>query len=494
MKKALVLLCLAILLCLTLASCEVHKMEKEIDDESRYALETAMETPQLQIEYEKDGARVFVYYLGRVSNVPLSAGAVLEHEKGKVGKAVYGKDDFDKAEFATLKSLAISRIIANDMASTVTYTDQDGNTSVVTVGSNPTVDYRYNIAEVRKAHTDATFAYAFDDSYTTVCAFVEEKRISDARLMYKTGIFQEDGCFRVTLFADCDLYAFATYHSATNTIALTYDLAVVESTLGFGTDESSEDAFAASDANKGSLQFDPSVLGSVDVVGDLRHYALTYVTNGGSFSGDPKLTYTVASATLSTPQKPFFDFVGWYFDEDLTLPATAETLRQRAADVTVYAKWSTQADEFIHDSFTALTSNIKGEEAGKISIAGIADEKIAAYSGEGYRARVTYYYTIGVPLEYEGTSDSSDLKIQLGFATDVSGANFIEMTQQYHGSVAPGSTSSHTLAFEASLSYFVDYCATVRLVVLSNDTAVLGICGRDAGTYSALTMVIEYIK
>ena len=60
--------------------------------------------------------------------------------------------------------------------------------------------------------------------------------------------------------------------------------------------------------------------------------------------------------------------------------------------------------------------------------------------------------------------------------------------------MAPGSTSSHTLSFEASLSYFVDYYATVRLVILSNDTAVFGICGRDAGTYSGLKMVIEYIK
>ena len=494
MRKFGMLLGLAVILCLSLSSCGTHKTEKEINDSNRYALVSATEAPQLQLEYEKAGARIGVYYLGRVSNVPLSAGDAVAHEKGKTSNAVYREDDFGQADLLTLKGYAISRVISGNVAESMTYTDANGNTGTVLVSSNPTVDQEHNIAEVLTCNKAFTPLYAFADSYDSVRTFIEEKKVSTTALISKKGIFHEACRTRVALFADCDFYAFAVYNSETNTVSVTYDLAVVDGSLGFGTDTSAESAFGASDANKGTLAFDPAVLAGAGIFDGIPQYTVTYETNGGSFITAPILTYTAASAALSTPTKQYFDFVGWYFDEALTEQATPETLRQRAANVTVYAKWSTQADVFTHESFIGLTSNIKGEETGRISIAGISDEKIAAYTNEGYKARVTYYYTVGVPLEHEETSDSSDMKVQLGFATDVAGTDFIEMAQQYHASVAPGSTASHTISFEAPLSYFVNYCAAVRLVVLSNDTSFAGICGRDAGTYSALKMVIEYIK
>ena len=107
---------------------------------------------------------------------------------------------------------------------------------------------------------------------------------------------------------------------------------------------------------------------------------------------------------------------------------------------------------------------------------------------------MTYYYTIGVPVEYEETKDPSDLKVQIGIAKDSNATDFIELAQKYHSNVAPGSTSSHSLSFTLDLSYLTNYWVTARLVILSNDTAVFGICGRDAGTYSSLKMVIEYVK
>ena len=494
MRRIGVLFGLLVVLCLSLSACGAHKMEKEIDDGNRYAVINAMETSQLQMEYEKDGTKVLVYYLGRASGVPLSVGEAVAHKKGAVATAVYESSDTLQADFTTMKSHAISRVISSDVVGSISYTDANGNVGTVAVSASPTVSPTHNITEALKSNTDFTPVYAFADGYEAVSDFIASKKTGKSSLSHKVSIFQGEMHARVALFADCDFYAFATYNGATNTVSVTYDLAVVKSSLAFGSDESADSAFGASDANRGSLTFTPSVLAGAGIFDGIPQYTVTYETNGGSFTTAPILTYTAASAALSTPTKQYFDFVGWYFDEALTEQATPETLRRKAANVTVYAKWSTQADEFTHESFTGLTSNIKGEETGRISIAGIADEKIAAYSNEGYRARVTYYYTIGVPQEYEGTSDSSDMKVQLGFASDVSGTHFREEAQRYHESVAPGSTSSHTLSFEASLSYFVDYYAAVRLVILSNDTAVLGICGRDAGTYSGLKMVIEYIK
>ena len=494
MKKLIALLCLALLFCLTLSSCGVHAMGEEMGDNQRYAVKTALETSQLQFEYEKDGATVGVYYLGRVSGVPFSPSETMEHTLAGVTNAEYKTADFDAAAFATSKSRAIAQVISTDIQQSVSFTDAGGTVATVPLVSNAVTDVKYNIRTACADGVEATTAYAFADAYATAAAFFESKSIGGMGLTYKKGILHDDIYIRVALFATCDFYAFVTYQAATNTVSVTYDLAIVEGTMSINGDQSADGSFAAVGENHGSLAFTPSVLSNGAIFEGSESYAVTYVTNGGTFSDTPKLTYTAASATLTTPERTHFAFGGWYFDEALTEPATPETLRQRAADVTVYAKWSTVANEFTYGDFTGLTSNIKGEETGRVSIAGVANDKLQAYINEGYRARVTFYYTIGVPLEYEGTKDSSDLKVELGFAKDTASTDFIEFKENYHASVAPGSSESHSISTEANLAYFVDYYATVRTVILSNDDAVLGICGRDAGTYSNLKMVIEYIK
>ena len=97
MKKLGLLLCLALLLALCLTSCDTHTMGDEIGDARRYATKTVMETSQLQFEYEKDGATVGVYYLGRVTGVPFAPSATVEHKLGGFDNMTYTASDFDEA-------------------------------------------------------------------------------------------------------------------------------------------------------------------------------------------------------------------------------------------------------------------------------------------------------------------------------------------------------------------------------------------------------------
>jgi len=496
MRKVALLLCLCTLLCCFLTSCGAHKLSKEINDDNRYRLHTKMDTSQFQFTYEHEGQKVSVYYLGRVSNVPFASSEELEHEKGKTERLVYKKDDFSQSDFAASKSLAISRVISNDIEKTITYTAANGTVGLATVSSNPTVDRRYNISEALKSDIDTIPPYAFADSYETAREFVESKRISNMHLSYKTGIFSQEKFLRISLFGDCDFYAFTVYNSQTNTVSVTYDLAIVPSSLVFNWETSETAGFEVSEQNKGCLRFDTSVLSSGSILDTPETYTITYVPNGGTFATAPTVTYTLAGVTLSTPQLAYFDFGGWYFDEGLTQPATNDTVRQKAENVTLYAKWNTQTDVSEFAGYTGVTSNIKGEETGKINSMGVSQDKIQAYIEAGYRVRVTYYYTYSVPFAYEGNDDAdpADLKVQIGFASDTSGSNFIEMASYYHSNVAPGATGSHSLVFEASLSDLMSYYVSARTVILSNDDSVLGICGKDAGTYSGLKMVIEYIK
>ncbi|MDO1605129.1 InlB B-repeat-containing protein [Lactobacillus sp. YT155] len=93
---------------------------------------------------------------------------------------------------------------------------------------------------------------------------------------------------------------------------------------------------------------------SVPVV---RPTAITFVTNGGETLPDMQVYAGDTFGTLPTPKKAGNEFVGWFYDEALTKPASAtdvvpdspETLSGKmttystAGNITLYAKWKTAA-------------------------------------------------------------------------------------------------------------------------------------------------------
>jgi len=491
MKKTSSLLLLLVLVALSLCSCSSHSLALEVNDENRFTLDTKLDTPILQTEYTDGGSNVSIYYLGRVNNVPLAYSEPVEHKKMTFVALEFDESDFNEAIFTTAKNNAISEIVSNDIPSTAVLTDATGKKTTVNLISQPTVDYRYSIQAVLNVGNTPNIGYSFIDSYAYSSAFVDSKRVD---LQGKIGMIEKECYGRISLVGSCDVYAFAAYNEKSNTISISYDLSVVNNSLSFGTDISADGEFRAKAEHAKKLMMNVSVLEGSSVLDNISEYSVTYVLNGGEFAQTPKNTYTLANTDLSVPSLSYFDFGGWYFDSTLTDPVTPEAMRQRSADITVYAKWNTQTDESHFEGYTGLTSNIKGQEVGRVNTVAVDQNKLQAYIEAGYRAKVTYYYTYGVPTEYEGTSDSSDLTVEIGLSDDTYANNFILLAKNNHDAVAPGYTGSSSVSFEIDLSYLMQYLVTARTVILSNDTAVLGICGKDAGTYSYLKMVIEYVK
>ncbi len=71
-------------------------------------------------------------------------------------------------------------------------------------------------------------------------------------------------------------------------------------------------------------------------------YNITYVLNGGTMNGDYPTTHTWSYETaldIDDPTMKGFRFLGWYLDEDLTVPAGDVIPADVAQDTTLYAKW-----------------------------------------------------------------------------------------------------------------------------------------------------------
>jgi hypothetical protein len=160
----------------------------------------------------------------------------------------------------------------------------------------------------------------------------------------------------------------------------------------------------------------------------------------------------------------------------------------------LYAKWQTQTDNVSWAGFTGLTPAIKNGETGKICTAQVDRDKLEQYKKDGYYAVITFYYTAGVPSEYEGTADASVLRIQLGLSTDETDATFTTKAERIYDPMPAGQSQNGSIAMSVSLDKLLYNRIAVRLTIRTNDTSVLGICGRDAGTFTNLTMKIEYVK
>lgn len=81
-------------------------------------------------------------------------------------------------------------------------------------------------------------------------------------------------------------------------------------------------------------------------------FTITFNTNGGSeIEPVTVVEGTVVDLTQYVPTKPTHAFVGWHTDQELTVPVTAITV---SADVTVYAKWISEAASY------TLTFNTNG--------------------------------------------------------------------------------------------------------------------------------------
>lgn len=67
-------------------------------------------------------------------------------------------------------------------------------------------------------------------------------------------------------------------------------------------------------------------------------YTITFVTNSPTIIEPKKVTYNQYLEKPDEPQKDGFTFIGWYIDEDLTIPFNYQ-INPIVQNLTVYAKW-----------------------------------------------------------------------------------------------------------------------------------------------------------
>ena len=85
-----------------------------------------------------------------------------------------------------------------------------------------------------------------------------------------------------------------------------------------------------------------------DITGDKTYYAkwselfdITYNARGGSLSSNPKVQYEEGEEfTLEVPTHETETFLGWYTNEDFTGDQVVTITAENKADLTLYAKWS----------------------------------------------------------------------------------------------------------------------------------------------------------
>lgn len=75
-------------------------------------------------------------------------------------------------------------------------------------------------------------------------------------------------------------------------------------------------------------------------------YNITYTLNGGSFTTEPKKTYTIESKdrTLKTPKRRGYDFLGWYQNANLTGSRVTVLPHGSTGDKAYFAKWYPYTD------------------------------------------------------------------------------------------------------------------------------------------------------
>ena len=496
MKKFALLLCVLTVLSSCFIGCNiespVHAAQKTVEDGDRYKIENNKSVPQFQFYYTSDEYKVGVYYLGRASNVPVAYTTQELNDGRKQRNFAFTHETLNSDNFYYAKANAVSELVSSQVESSYSYSDEKGEYSVPVTASS-VVNARFNVETARNSSEYQANAgsYSFENSFKLASDFVTSK---PCNILKSVGIFDKKAYYRISLFASCDLYAFAAYDCGKQTISVSYDLSIVPSTLYFGIDRSQNGNFSATNGSKSAFCFTTKAITDKNLFNYSGKYSVRYELNGGAFSISPDSSYSLEGITLPTPSREHYEFGGWCYDSDLRNLATEESILKNPANLTLYAKWNTITDVVTWEGFTALTPAIKNGETGKINTVKVSSDKLNCYIKDGYRADIVFTYVAGVPLEYEGTSDSSILRVQLGFTTDTTDATYVTKNERYYSPLNPGEYKYGTVAFEASLSELLNYYIGARLTVITNDTAIFGISGRDAGSFSELRMEIRYIK
>lgn len=460
----------------------------------RYTLTDIPDSPQLMYTYTERENNVYVYYVGRVDNVPITYSATERHDGVHTKTITYSKSQVTEEIITTSKEACLSSVVSKETESSITI-EAGFNVGVkANIGSIYEVDTNFNVSKSYsvKNTVGSTDGYSYTNATDTTNGYIQEYG-KDVSIPLDQSY--EAGYYRYTLFAECDIYAFVVYDSLDNAVNISYDLSAIDGSFFYDLDRCDDRDFGPTGEYEELLTMGASSFNADGLFNYRWQYNINYVLNGGTFAESVENIYNIDDGiSLPTPTKTYFDFGGWYYDENFNNVADSEAIKLNPRDITLYAKWNA-----INDSVSFA--------GGMMSTAALANarhtyectywfnaSKILQYLNDGYKVEVVGIYTAGVPEEFDGSRDPSDIIIEFGLITNGSDS-FTLIDDTEYRNMHPGTQSGGSLSFYMDADDLNQYNAIrLNLSVQTNDTAVLGIAGRDAGWFDGIRIEIRYSK
>ncbi|MFE5321174.1 InlB B-repeat-containing protein [Paenibacillus sp. NPDC056579] len=156
----------------------------------------------------------------------------------------------------------------------------------------------------------------------------------------------------------------------------------------------------------------------------INNYAVRFQSNGGSSVANQSVTYNTYASEPAAPEKPGYDFRGWYTDSGMTSPFGFSTTAI-TSDLTLFAKWTMNSpgvpaiQSIVSGDSNAVitwtnTANATGYQVFQSTQADSYDNPVTTVSSSVYQYRATgltngtKYYFVVKAMNPDGVSPASN--------------------------------------------------------------------------------------
>ena len=148
----------------------------------------------------------------------------------------------------------------------------------------------------------------------------------------------------------------------------------------------------------------------------VTEYTVTYMLNGGELASGAADKYTIVSPlTLTAPSKAYYEFGGWYLDENLTTAASEDEINETPGNITLYAKWNTVTWTMIINDEIWVATGRGGVEG---AVYHLNENYLRAYANDGYLIKITLHYAA---KRIEGDPAPGTVQIVIGYDNNNNG-------------------------------------------------------------------------
>lgn len=225
----------------------------------RYVIDVARTpaTPELTGFLVQGDFTSYCFYLGRVKTVPLSYGPAERYNGLSDVEITYSNNVVTSESVAKCKSTCFSNTIAH--SETTGWSSEFGVEFGIGNDESP-IHFQITASHIQSgsktAETSASKSY--NDALETITAFNVSE--SESRKYTINSNYPADKYYRVTLFGDCDLYAFYIYDTVEKILSYSFEECPVDNTLYYYIDQSDDPYFSRTATASDKISFDSSVV------------------------------------------------------------------------------------------------------------------------------------------------------------------------------------------------------------------------------------------